>query len=143
MKRFAYVLLTTLEALVVFGALALHHFTRAKMGVARTVVFVNAQLREVVPLEALVVGLVVAGVAVAVVALLVSRASWAGGARRGVMPGACVLLSLLLVVFSLVSSVRSTRAYYLMVILLFVATLLQSVKLMVTGGRGRAHGQGA
>lgn len=129
MRKILFAAGLVLELLLLGGAGAVYYFSVKRMGMARHVLFLNGQWEDQYPVDAMIL---VALAVVAVDAILVlffyfrkrpfrSRLPWVGALQSGIF-------SALFLLFGLGYDTGKMRAYYLVLLLLFLYCLVMNIR---------------
>lgn len=126
-----------MEAALLVAAFVLDYFARARLGMSRWLGYHNQKWEATLPLHALEI--IAAGVLV--VLLVVAVAIYVRSASRRKLTCVSIIASgVLLGIFAwfvVTQSVSTVKAYYLMVLCLFLAALLQAIQSVLLAHAGR------
>ena len=134
MRRIAGILFAALELAALAGAYALDHYSRAKLGMNRWLVYHNQGWEASYPIPA--IKLALAGLLIALLALAVCRFI-KSKARTPLFSVACLLSLLLIagtVMFIVSCDTAGFRAYYLICAVLAIASAMQVGWCLVVAG---------
>lgn len=130
MKKAGYIIALILEAAFYIGAYVFNYYAKRKMGMSRYVVFLNRQIEEAVPIQAIIY----AGAVVTALLLVISLVMfWKNRAKSGkllvMMNGVSVIATGLYVGYALMNS--GGIVYYAFSVFFLAAAFIQNVKTII------------
>lgn len=137
LKKVLYGFSLLLELLLLGGTYIVYYFSVKRMGMARHVIFLNQTWEKKYPVPTLILGAMLLVGGLALVNLIIYLKKRPFGRK---LPGVELATSLVIaggfVGFGLGFNTTEVRAYYMILILLFLAALVQQIRTMtVLSGR--------
>ena len=129
MKKAGYFLLTLLEIALFAGGYAIHYFTKAKMGMARYVVYKNQGWNRDYPMDLYIkAALIILSVLTLIVLLLFLKKRRAVTRMTALVNGVMIITTTVYVAFTAIKSTETMRAYFFISLMLGLAAVIQVIK---------------
>ncbi len=129
MTKKTFSIISILELIALIGAYLVHYFTKAKMGMARHVVYVNQKIEKNYPIDMIKI------VAIILIVSLTIYVLYRLKDKNIKLSIATLISSILFVGFTVFSSASTMRDYYFVGLLFFIVAILQLIKAFLVSRR--------
>ena len=126
-NKICLILLSILEILSIIGAYAAHHYTKARLGMQRHVVYLNSMWEDMLPIQSIKWILVVIIIALGLLIYLRFRKQKVSSVTSTITFIWTIAISAWTAYFLIAYNTERNRAYYILCICLVAITIFQNI----------------